>query len=247
MLLSLPCFSFLPDEEKRSVRKFAKYNFHLFTKSNFSSCPTYNSPTSTQAYPTTLAVSVSLSVATSLTLNGATIFTLTSLKRFIVFPVSLAISSSVKGARAEKKSFSKLRSLSERIRQTNMTFKNIRKDRGDAETPLESLVGAAVFSDCKGRFRCAYNHTFNKTRTKQKVKISRIVTNHNADLNIKEKPIMHISREREKELKDKWVYNQSAKNLSTHHINVLLKGLAFTPTPHKPPTPLLLLKPEPAN
>ena len=45
-----------------------------------------------------------------------------------------------------------------------------------------------------------------------------------------------LSKEQEKEQKKKWIYNISSKQLTPHHISVLEKGLAFTPTPHKPPT-----------
>ena len=70
-------------------------------------------------------------------------------KRFQLFPVSLSISTAVKGPRAESIIFRAKKSLlSERIRQTNISIKNIRSDRATSEAQLESLVGATRFAEC---------------------------------------------------------------------------------------------------
>ena len=160
-----------------------------------------------------------------------------SLKRFQIFPVSLSISSAVKGPRAEKILFKAKRSLlTERIRQTHISIKNIRRDREEAESEMISIVGAATFAECMTRFRSAYRHHFNKTRDEQKHKLSRLIAEQKHAANQTQKQLKSITREKAEEIKKKWIFNTSSKTLTQAHLNVLTKGLAFTPTPKKPPT-----------
>ena len=160
-----------------------------------------------------------------------------SLKRFQIFPVSLSISSTVKGPRAEKILFKAKRSLlTERIRQTHISIKNIRKDRQEAESEMATIVGAAMFEECVTRFRSAFRHHFDKTRDKQKHKLSRLIAEQKQAIQHKQKQLKLITKEQETEAKKKWIFNTSSKTLTQAHLNVLTKGLAFTPTPKKPPT-----------
>ena len=160
-----------------------------------------------------------------------------SLKRLKIFSVSLSVSSSVKGPRAERIIFQTKRSLlSERIRQTIRVIKNIKKDRQEAETALERLVCPQIFDDCRVRFHSAHKHHYDKTREKQKAKMARLTAKEKTTQDKRDKPLVQISKEKEEELKKKWVYNTSSKTLSNRHMHILQKGLAFTPTPHKPPT-----------
>ena len=120
-----------------------------------------------------------------------------SLKRYNIFPVSLSVSSSVKGPKAEKILFKAKRALlSERIRQTLAALKTIRRDRQEAEAQLGALVGAANFSSHKTRFSAAFTLAFNKTRNKQKVKMCKLVTKNRITEKAKEKTIVNISKER---------------------------------------------------
>ena len=155
-----------------------------------------------------------------------------SLKRFQIFPVSLSISSAVKGPRAEKILFKAKRNLlTERTRQTHISIKNIRKDRQEAESEIATIVGAAVFEECVTRFRSAFRHHFNKTRDKQKNKLSRLIAEHKQASQHKHKQLKFITKEKEAEVKKKWILNTLSKTLTQSHLNVLTKGLAFTPTP----------------
>ena len=66
--------------------------------------------------------------------------------------------------------------------------------------------------------------------------MNRLLAKEKATQEKKDKPLSQINKQREKEMKEKWIYNISSKILNQHHISVLQKGLAFTPTPNKPPT-----------
>ena len=159
-----------------------------------------------------------------------------SLKRLQIFSSSLSISSTVKGPRAEKILFKAKRSLlTERIRQTHAAIANIRKDKADAVAHLKRLVGDAVYEDCETRFRGAFTKHFNTTRDKQKAKMARLISMHKKQITSRNQPLVKISKEKAEEIKKKWIYNTSSKQLTPQHTQVLEKGLAFTPTPHKPP------------
>ena len=123
--------------------------------------------------------------------------------------------------------------LSERIRQTHIAIKNIKRDRSEVETQLEAIVGASVFADCRERFKSAHKLAFEKTRTKQKVKLSKLITNHHITEEKREKPIVKLSNEQKVELKKKWVYNISSKQLTTHQTRCIRKMISFHSHPAK--------------
>ena len=50
----------------------------------------------------------------------------------------------------------------------------------------------------------------------------------------KNKPLIKVSKEREKEIKDKWIYNISARTLNKSETSILQRGLAFTPSQPSP-------------
>ena len=47
---------------------------------------------------------------------------------------------------------------------------------------------------------------------------------------VKDKPLVAISKEREKEIKEKWVYNLTTRTLNEAQLSVLQRGLAFNPS-----------------
>ena len=160
-----------------------------------------------------------------------------SCKRFKICPKSLKLSSNVKDPRADKiLSTAEMALLALRISQTVATLSNITKDRQEAEVQLEQHVDATTFGCCKSRFEASYTHHYDKTRNKQKAKFEKLRATHAEPKDKQLKPIASVSKEREREVKEKWVYNTSSKTLTEPQNNVLEKGLAFTPTPSKAPT-----------
>ena len=150
-------------------------------------------------------------------------------KRNTVFPVSLTINSTVKGARADAILLrAKKALLRERIRQNNMTISNIKKDISEATVNFTSIVDSETLSEAKDRIAQVENSTFNQTRQKQKKKFDRL-------LSIQTKKtecelVAKVSMTEVKETQDKWVVNASSKQLTDAHISILKKGLAHVPT-----------------
>ena len=159
-----------------------------------------------------------------------------SCKRHSVFPVSLAITCPVKGARADAiLQRTKKALLRERVRQTIMAIRNIQKDIHEAMSHFTNTVDAETLHEAKQRLVSVENSTFNKTRQKQKTKLEKLLSTQSS-LATESHLVTRLDEDEAKSTKERWVVNASSKQLTNAHKSILQQGLAFAPTPISAPT-----------
>ena len=150
-------------------------------------------------------------------------------RRCNVTPTSLRLVSNVTGAAAEKTlKKAEMNLLEIRIRHCNFTIKKLKIEEENTLAQLDAKLPRDTRSECENFLSNQKQTTLAQVRDRQKKKF--------ASLLAKKQLTNENKKEKDTELKERWVVNKSSKVLGPDTINLLRRGLNFAIVPKALPT-----------
>ena len=145
-----------------------------------------------------------------------------------ITPTSIRLATNIPGVKAAKVlTRAEGQLLDIRIRQSKYTINQLEKKEAELKTSIFSIVSANTQSEIKKLLDRAFTTVSDETRTRQQQKFTRLVEkNRKQDRNGIPEDGIDTNR---------WVINNSKKQLTENETSVLKKGLNFAITPTKLP------------
>ncbi|XP_072023437.1 uncharacterized protein [Amphiura filiformis] len=154
-----------------------------------------------------------------------------------VTPASLNLKSSVKGVTAERiLQRAQHQLVGERIRQIYATLNNIKQQIADIDEQLFTELPMETYSEVKEWVAHAHKAEWDRCRSRQQTKFARFSSSDKqTKTRDKNRPIVPVNQQEQKEVTDRWVINKSDKELTESELSVLQKGLNYAVSPSKIP------------
>jgi hypothetical protein len=122
-----------------------------------------------------------------------------------------------------------------RIFQCHEQLRRLKVTHQHVTASLTAALPPNVFTSLTAQTQRSANLTFQRVRTRQKAKLASLRTPHHTPYHpVNATPITTSENDHPGPI-DRWLYNKSSVTLTDPQVRILTKGLAFRPTPAKPP------------